>query len=67
MEEIKVGEYIRTPYNKIEKVTKIKKEKDTEYYTDDIVFTDKNAYSMKWLKENNAKHSFNIIELIKVR
>ena len=61
MEDIKVGEYVKTPYNKIEKVTEIQKEENIEYYTDDIVVTDKNAYSMKWLKNNNVKHSFNII------
>ena len=61
MEEIQVGEYIRTPYHKIEKVIKIIKVDD---YT--CISTDKNAYDLQWLINNNVKHSKNIIDLIEV-
>lgn len=59
--DIKVGEYIRTPYNKIEKVIKITKENGWTCVT-----TNKDAYELQWLKNNKVKHSKNIIDLIEV-
>lgn len=61
MEEIQVGEYIRTPYNKIEKIEKIIKENGWICVT-----TDKNSYELEWLKKNNIKHSENIIDILKI-
>lgn len=58
---IEVGEYIRTPYHKIEKIKKIKQEDAWICVT-----TDKNAYELEWLKTNKVKHSKNIIDLIEV-
>ena len=49
------GEYIRTPYHKIEKVIKIIKADD---YI--CVSTDKSAYDLSWLINNNVKHSKDI-------
>lgn len=59
--DIKVGEYIRTPYNEIEKVIKITKENGWTCVT-----TNKDAYELQWLKNNKVKHSKNIIDLIEV-
>lgn len=59
--DIKVEEYIRTPYNKIEKVIKITKENGWTCVT-----TNKDAYELQWLKNNKVKHSKNIIDLIEV-
>lgn len=59
--DIKVGEYVRTPYNKIEKVIKITKENGWTCVT-----TNKDAYELQWLKNNKVKHSKNIIDLIEV-
>ena len=59
MEEIKVGEYIRTPYGTIEKVEEI--------VSDDLyrnVITENNGYTLEWLKYLKTKHSPNIIDLI---
>lgn len=58
---IEVGEYVRTPYHKIEKIEKIKQEDGWICVT-----TDKNAYELEWLKTNKVKHSKNIIDLIEV-
>lgn len=58
---IEVGEYIRTPYHKIEKIKKIKQEDGWI-----CVITDKNAYELEWLKTDKVKHSKNIIDLIEV-
>ena len=55
----KVGEYIRTPYNTIEQITKID-ESDIRYTA---VMTDKCCYNLTFL--NKCKHSFDIIDLIK--
>ena len=59
--DIKVGEYIRTPYNEIEKVIKITKENGWTCVT-----TNKDAYELQWLKNNKVKHSKNIIDSIEV-
>ena len=56
---IEIGEYIRTPYHKIEKIKKIKQEDGWICVT-----TDKNAYELEWLKTNKVKHSKNIIDLV---
>ena len=61
-DEIKVGEYIRTPYFTIEKVEKINKAEKNIY--EDIVITDTSAYGLSWLKKHKTKHSSNIIDLI---
>lgn len=61
MEEIEVGEYIRTPYHSIEKIKRISKENGWTCIT-----TDRDAYELKWLKNNKVKHSKNIIDLIEV-
>lgn len=58
---IEVGEYIRTPYHKIEKIKKIKQEDGWI-----CVITDKNAYELEWLKTDKVNHSKNIIDLIEV-
>lgn len=58
---IEVGDYIKTPYHKIEKIEKIKQEDGWICVT-----TDKNAYELEWLEENKVKHSKNIIDLIEV-
>lgn len=63
MEELKVGEYIRTPYNQIEKVICIDEER-TDYVG---VETDLSYYNLDWLKARKVKHSTNIIDLIEVR
>ena len=60
MEEIKVGEYIRTPYNQIEKVIRIDEER-TDYVG---VETDLSYYNLDWLKARKVKHSFDIKELV---
>ena len=62
MEEIEVGEYVRTPYFNIEKVERIDKAKKPFY--DDMVITDCNAFSMSWLLNRNVKHSKEIIDLV---
>lgn len=59
--EFKVGEYIRTPYHSIEKIKRISKENGWTCIT-----TDRDAYELKWLKNNKVKHSKNIIDLVKV-
>ena len=59
MEELQIGEYIRTPYHKIEKIEKITKENGWTCIT-----TNKDAYELQWLKDNKVKHSKNIIDLI---
>lgn len=61
-DEIKVGEYIRTPYFTIEKVEKINKAEKNIY--EDIVITDTSAYGLSWLKKHKTKHSPNLIDLI---
>lgn len=58
---IEVGDYIKTPYHKIEKIEKIKQEDGWICVT-----TDKNAYELEWLEENKVKHSKNIIDLIDI-
>jgi CxxC motif-containing protein len=60
MEEIKVGEYIRTPYNQIEKVIRIDEER-TDYVG---VETDLSYYNLDWLKARKVKHSFDIKDLV---
>lgn len=58
---IKVGEYVRTPYHKIEKIEKIEK---VDWWI--CVTTNKDVYELEWLKTNKVKHSKNIIDLIQV-
>ena len=60
--EIQINEYIRTPYSKIEKVTKIEKDE----YSNILIFTNVSVYSKDWLETTKTKHSFEIIDLIKV-
>jgi hypothetical protein len=62
MEEIKVGNFIRTPYHTIEKVLEIEKSKNKIY--DDIVTTDKSCYGLNWLKRNGTKSSSDLISLV---
>ena len=64
MEEIKVGEYIRTPWGNIEKVERIDKA-ENEIYAD-VLITNNNAFTVEWLLNRNAEHSFNPIDVIKV-
>lgn len=64
MEDIKVGDYIRTPYSTIEKVERIDEPDDNIY--DYMVLTDISAYGLRFLKNNKTKHSPNIIDLIEV-
>lgn len=52
MEEIKVNDYIRTPYNTIEKIIKVEENKD---YIG--VETDRSYYIFSWLKTHEVKHS----------
>ena len=59
MEEIKVNDYIRTPYNTIEKIIKVEENKD---YIG--VETDRSYYIFSWLKTHEVKHSSNIKDLI---
>lgn len=61
MEEIRVNDYIRTPYNTIEKIIKVEENKD---YIG--VKTDRSYYIFSWLKTHEVKHSSNIIDLIEV-
>lgn len=58
---IRVGEYVRTPYHKIEKIEKIEK---VDWWI--CVTTDKNDYELEWLKNNKVKHSKNIIDLLEI-
>ena len=64
MEEIRVGEYIRTPYDTIEKVVEIEKQECRAFTT---VITDMSWYQLEWLKAWGTKHSPNLIDLIEVR
>ena len=57
MEDIKVGEYVRTKNGKIDKV------KNNDYYMKQYIECEKGLY----LRENITKHSFNLIDLIEVR
>ena len=59
MEEIKIGEYVRTTYNTIEKIIKVEENK-----TYIGVETDRSYYSFSWLKAHIVKHSSNIKDLI---
>lgn len=59
--EFEVGYYVRTPYHSIEKIKRISKENGWTCVT-----TNKDAYELKWLKNNKVKHSKNIIDLIEV-
>lgn len=59
MEEIKVNDYIRTPYDTIEKIIKVEENKD---YIG--VKTDRSYYIFSWLKTHEVKHSSNIKDLI---
>ena len=61
MEEIKVNDYIRTPYNTIEKVVEIEKQECRAFTT---VTTDISCYQLEWLEAWKTKHSPNIIDLI---
>ena len=63
MEEIKVGEFVRT---KTGNITKIIKVKDTVIWTDEFmdVFARYNEGIIE--KKDISKHSFNIIDLIEV-
>lgn len=59
MKEIKVGEYIRTPWGIIEKVEEI--------VSDGLfrkVVTENNGYTLEWLEYLKTKHSPYIIDLI---
>lgn len=62
---IEVGEYVRTPYGRIEKVERIDKAGKNIY--DDIVITNINAYGLSWLNNYEIKHSKDITDLIKAR
>ena len=57
MEDIKVGEYVRTKNGKIDKV------KNNDYYMKQYIECEKGLY----LRENITKHSENLIDLIEVR
>ena len=57
MEDIKVGEYVRTKNGKIDKV------KNNDYYMQQYIECEKGLY----LRDNITKHSFNLIDLIEVR
>ena len=61
MEEIKVGEYIRTPYGTIEKVEKIETEINNIFRK---VITENNGYTLEWLEYLGTIHSFDIKDLI---
>ena len=61
MEEIKVGEYIRTPYKKIKKVEKIESDINNLFRT---VVTENNGYTLEWLEYLGTIHSFDIKDLI---
>ena len=56
MEDIKVGEYVRTKNGKIDKV------KNDDYYMKQYIECEKGLY----LRENITKHSFNLTDLIEV-
>lgn len=56
MEDIKVGEYVRTKNGKIDKV------KNDDYYMKQYIECEKGLY----LRENITKHSFNLIDLLEV-
>ena len=56
MEDIKVGEYVRTKNGKIDKV------KNNDYYMKQYIECEKGLY----LRENITKHSFNLIDLLEV-
>ena len=58
MEEIKIGEYVRSVLGSIGKVTKIESNTNTRFLYEDksLITIDKKVY----------KHSFNIIDLIEV-
>ena len=57
MEDIKVGELVRTKNGKIDKV------KNNDYYMKQYIECEKGLY----LRENITKHSFNLIDLLEVR
>lgn len=57
MEDIKVGEYVRTKNGKIDKV------KNNDYYIQQYIECEKGLY----LRDNITKHSFNLIDLLEVR
>ena len=57
MEDIKVGEYVRTKNGKIDKV------KNNDYYMQQYIECEKGLY----LRDNITKHSFNLIDLLEVR
>lgn len=54
MEDIKVGEYVRTKNGKIDKV------KNNDYYMQQYIECEKGLY----LRDNITKHSFNLIDLL---
>ena len=56
MEDIKVGEWVRTKNGKIDKV------KNDDYYMKQYIECEKGLY----LRENITKHSFNLIDLLEV-
>ena len=64
MEEIKVGEYIRSKDGYIGKVQKLKP--DFEYNQNYLICEKDNVMASNYT-ENIAKHSPNIIDLIEVR
>ena len=54
MEDIKVGEYVRTKNGEIDKV------KNNDYYMQQYIECEKGLY----LRDNITKHSFNLIDLL---
>lgn len=73
MEEIKVGEYVRTENGLIGKVNKIEPAGSGcrfagEFLIDEIVqFNDGKTYERRFKRKQVVKHSKNIIDLIEVR
>ena len=66
MEEIQIGEFIRTPYNNIEKVERIEIEEIDEETKFICILTNLSCYTLNWLINNKAKHSANIVNIIQV-
>ena len=73
MEDIKVGEYVRTKNGLIGKVNKIELAGSGvrfggEYLSDTIIqFNDGKVYERRVKEKDIIKHSFNLIDLLEVR
>lgn len=72
MEEIKVGEYVRTDTGKVTKVITINSVKYTKWSArarkkSELAGTERILINGKYELEDIVKHSFNIIDLIEVR